>query len=159
MLGDLGNPTACRPQAAEDSWRLRRQGNNRSRARVRQLGWGENDRRLDQSMAAPTSLSPNFCELPIPDPVTLCHDRRKALEINQVCGYRRVGLTLFLPKKEGRPARPALLSRLAANRLLQQEHLLRLYHVPGLEAIQIHSGRNRASCLIRATPLDAIRSG
>jgi hypothetical protein len=39
------------------------------------------------SMAGPTSLSPNFCELQLPDPFTLCHDRRKSMENNQVAEF------------------------------------------------------------------------
>jgi hypothetical protein len=35
-------------------------------------------------MAAPTSLSPNFCELQFSHPIALYPYRRKALEVNQV---------------------------------------------------------------------------
>jgi len=36
------------------------------------------------AMAGPTSLSPNFCELRLPDQVALCKNRRKAMEENRV---------------------------------------------------------------------------
>jgi len=35
-------------------------------------------------MAAQTSLSPNFCELQLSDPIALCCDRWKSMENNQV---------------------------------------------------------------------------
>jgi hypothetical protein len=47
------------------------------------------------SMAAPTSLSPNFCELPDSNPVTLCSDWWITMESNQ--------LTAAAPRTESTP--------------------------------------------------------
>ena len=35
---------------------------------------------IDAKMAAPTSLSPNFCELRVRDLIALCPDWRKSIE-------------------------------------------------------------------------------
>jgi hypothetical protein len=43
--------------------------------------------------AAPTSLSPNFGELSVHDPIALCGNRRKALENNQVLMNLKAELT------------------------------------------------------------------
>jgi len=50
-------------------------------------------------MAAPTSLSPNFCELRLSCPGALCQDYRKSMEDNQVSVQRPTALTLFLNKR------------------------------------------------------------
>jgi len=41
-------------------------------------------------MAAPTSLSPNFCELPVPAPVTLCHRWRNSLENSAILWFEHL---------------------------------------------------------------------
>ena len=40
--------------------------------------------------------------------------------------------------------------------LLDQQHLLRLHHITSLEAIEIHTGRDRFACIVVAIPLNPI---
>jgi hypothetical protein len=53
------------------------------------------------SMAAPTSLSADFCDLQHSKAVTLCQDRRKTVAINNMCGHDRSEVAPFRPGERG----------------------------------------------------------